>query len=173
MPRIAVSPAASGDNGRSGRMEPSQTSGGRGRRGRSAATQPSGHHGRRGRIEGILESGGSGWQGRTEGFQASGSGVRRGHNSTTQKRDARGRFKCTTAPTSSSSGMVGGTPTLSSSGTDDAATSSLSSDGPQRQVDPSGKGKHALVGCKRSRSEVRYTALPSLTFQESCDSFCN
>jgi hypothetical protein len=54
-----------------------------------------------------------------------------------------------------------------------AATSSSSSDGTHRQVDPSGKGKQALVGCKRSRSEVRYTALPSLTFQESCDSFCN
>jgi hypothetical protein len=69
----------------------------------------------------------------------------------------------------SSSGTVGGTPTLSSSGTDTAATSSSSSDGPHRQVDPTSKGKQALVGCKHSRSEVRYTALPSLTFQlEKC-----
>jgi hypothetical protein len=173
MPRIAVSPAASGDSGRSGRIEPSQTSGGRGRRGRSAVTQLSSRHGRRGRIEGILESGGSGRRGRNEGFQASGGGVRRCHYSTTQKRVARGWFKSSTPPTSSSSGMVGGTPTLSSSGTDDTATSSSSSDGPHRQVDPSGKGKQALVGCKRSKREVRYTALPSLIFQESCDSFCN
>jgi hypothetical protein len=87
--------------------------------------------------------------------------------------DARGRFNCTTPPTSSSSGTVGGNPTLSSYGTDDAATSSSSSDGPHRQVDPSVKSKQALVGCKCSRSEVRYTALLSLTFHESCDSFCN
>jgi hypothetical protein len=165
MPRIAVSPAASGDSNRSGRIEPSQTSCGRGWRGRNAATQPSGCHGRRGHIEGIQERGGSGRRGRTKGFQASGCSVRRGHSSTTQKRNARGRFKCTTPPTSSSSGMVDGTPTQSSSGTDDAATSSSSFDSLHRQVDLS--GKQALVGCKRSRSEVRYAALPSLTFQES------
>jgi hypothetical protein len=80
--------------------------------GRSAATQPIGCHSKWGRIEGIQESGGSGRRGRTEGFQASGGGVRRGHSSTTQKRDARGQFKCTTPPNSSSSGTVGGTPTL-------------------------------------------------------------
>jgi hypothetical protein len=56
---------------------------------------------------------------------------------------------------------------------DDAATSSSSSDCPHRHVDPSGMGKQVLVGCKHSKSEVRYTALPSLAFQESCDSICN
>jgi hypothetical protein len=100
MPRIAVSTAASSDSGRSGRIEPSHTSGGRGRRGRSAVTQPSSRHGRWGRIEAILESGGSGQRGRTRGFQASGCGVQRCHSSTTQKRDACGRFKCSTPPTS-------------------------------------------------------------------------
>jgi hypothetical protein len=113
--------------------------------GGSAATQVSG--GLRGKVR-TTAAQASGARG------LSGAGGRRGHNATTQKRDARGRFKPPTPPLTPTSSVCG-TPTNSSCGMYGPVKSSSLSDGPHTQVEPSVRGKQALVGSKRSRSDVR------------------
>jgi hypothetical protein len=88
-----------------------------------------------------------------------------GANAATQLRDARERFKApipVRSPTSSSSGGYGSNPTSSISGTYASGTSCSSSDGPHRDVAPSGKGKEVTVGCKRTPREVSYTGISSI-----------
>jgi hypothetical protein len=114
-------------------------------RGGSAATQVSGSLGGRVYTAAAQASGGRG---------LSGAGGRRGHNAATQKRDARGRFKPPTPPLTPTS-FVGGTPYEPSCGMYGPVKSSLLSDGPHTQVEPSVRGKQALVGSKRYRSDVR------------------
>jgi hypothetical protein len=140
---------------RSGRIGASQASGTGGRH--DAIAVSSGGAGRKGRIEGSTRGSASGRRGAIDGCSGDG-GWRRGHNTATQLCDARGLFKAPTparSPTSSSSGGYGGNPTSSISSTYAAGTSSSSSDGPHREVAPTGKGKEVIVGCKRTRREVR------------------
>jgi hypothetical protein len=142
-------------SGRRGRIGASQASGAGGRRGAIAGSSSGAR--RRGRIEGSSRGSASGRRGAIDGCSGDG-GWRRGHNGAKQLRDARGRFKAPTparSPTSSSSGGYGDNPTSSISGTYAVGTSSSSSDGPHREVVPSGKGKEVIVGCKRMRREVR------------------
>jgi hypothetical protein len=114
-------------------------------KGGSAAAQASGSLRGRVRTAAVQVSGDRGRRG---------TGGERGHNATTQKRDARGRFKPPTSlltPTSS----VGDTPTNLSCGMYSPDKSSSLSDGPHTQVHPLVRGKQALVRSKHSRSDVR------------------
>jgi hypothetical protein len=125
-------------------MEGSAASGGGGSRGWTGATQASGDSGERARIEGSLACGRGegraridvsaasdrgGGMGRTDGSAARDVNGGRHHCTATQKRDAREHFTASTPPTSSSSGVHGGTSSSLSFGTRGAGNSSLSSSG--------------------------------------------